>query len=158
MSGSSENIVKACGAVWSRLFDHRQFLQGEIAFFNREFAEKRGDREVENLFEILEKSTEIKDSQVDKVNHSAAKHLPDLQQILAQSNELCEKVLANRASYDPESSLKAKSVSLESQKKQFEEDLAAKYKATDERFAEKEKILREYYEKLTRQLEQSTSA
>lgn len=54
-----------------------------------------------------------------------------------------------------EESLLAKCASLEADNKQFEEDLAAKYKAVDESFAEKEKLLREYYQQLSDQLNQS---
>lgn len=155
MSGTSENIIKESSAVWFRLFDHRPFLQGEINFFVKEFEEKRGDREVEKLFEILEKSTEIKDSQVDKVKHSSANNLPDLQQVLDQSNQLCDQVLLARSAYDPEKSVKAKCESLEISNKQFEEDLVAKYKAVDESFAEKERLLKEYYQQLSDKLHQS---
>lgn len=54
-----------------------------------------------------------------------------------------------------EESLLAKCASLEADNKKFEEDLAAKYKAVDESFAEKEKLLREYYQQLSDQLNQS---
>ena len=33
----------------------------------KEFEEKRGDREVENVFKVLEKVTELRDCEVDKV-------------------------------------------------------------------------------------------
>lgn len=155
MSGTYENIIKECGAVWSRLFDHRQFLHGEITFFVREFEEKRSDREVENLFEILEKSTEIKDSQIDKLKHSSRNNLSDFQSVVDNANQLCNKVLDERCAYNPEESLLAKCASLEADNKKFEEDLAAKYKAVDESFAEKEKLLREYYQQLSDQLNQS---
>ncbi|KAL1464070.1 hypothetical protein WDU94_003752 [Cyamophila willieti] len=106
MSGTSENnIVKEVSAVWSRLFDHRPFLQGEINFFVKEFEEKRGEREVEKLFEILEKSTEIRDSQIDKVKHSSETTLPELQEILNQSNQLSDQVINARIAYDPVSVL-----------------------------------------------------
>uniref|UniRef100_A0A8D8QMX3 Biogenesis of lysosome-related organelles complex 1 subunit 5 n=1 Tax=Cacopsylla melanoneura TaxID=428564 RepID=A0A8D8QMX3_9HEMI len=155
MSGSSENIIKEVSAVWSRLFDHRPFLQGEINFFLKEFEEKRGEREVEKLFEILEKSTEIKDSQIDKVKHSSATTLPELHDILNQSNQLSDQVLNARITYDPEASLKEKCKSLEASNKQFDEDLVGKYKAVDETFAEKEKLVREYYQQLSEKLNQS---
>lgn len=47
--------------VHGRLFNHKPFLQGEIRHFVREFEEKRGDREVENIFSVLEVVTELRD-------------------------------------------------------------------------------------------------
>jgi hypothetical protein len=44
---------------------------------------------------------------------------------------------------------------LEISNKQFEEDLVAKYKAVDESFAEKERLLKEYYQQLSDKLHQS---
>lgn len=51
--------------------------------------EKRGDREVENLFSILEIFTDIKDTQVDRIKRSAEAGLPVLNEKLAQLQLLC---------------------------------------------------------------------
>jgi hypothetical protein len=54
--------------VYGRLFNHRPFLQGEVRHFVKEFEEKRGDSEVENVFKVLEKVTELRDCEIDKVD------------------------------------------------------------------------------------------
>lgn len=64
------------------------FLMIKLSFSQ----EKRGDREVENLFSILEKLTEIKDSQVEKINKSAENSLPVLSEKLEQALQLCENI------------------------------------------------------------------
>lgn len=45
--------------MYDRFFNHRPFIKGEITHFVKEFETKRGDREVENLFETLEITTEL---------------------------------------------------------------------------------------------------
>lgn len=47
---------------------------------------------MENLFSILEKLTEIKDSQVEKINKSAENSLPVLSEKLEQALQLCENI------------------------------------------------------------------
>merc|ERR1712183_298850 len=47
--------------LYSRLGNHRPFLQGEIRHFLREFEGKRGDREVEKIFGVLERVSELRD-------------------------------------------------------------------------------------------------
>ncbi|KAI8438240.1 hypothetical protein MSG28_010847 [Choristoneura fumiferana] len=61
----------------------------------KEFEERRGDREVENLFSILEKLTEIKDTQVDKIKKGSETALPVLNEKLDQALQLCEEVEKN---------------------------------------------------------------
>ena len=53
--------------AYGRLFNHRPFVQGEIRHSVKEFEEKRSDREVENVFKILEQVTELRDCEIDKV-------------------------------------------------------------------------------------------
>lgn len=53
--------------VYSRLFNHRPFLQGEARHFVKEFEEKRQDSEVDNIFKTLETVTELRDYEIDKV-------------------------------------------------------------------------------------------
>merc|ERR1711915_1114139 len=62
--------------IFSRLFDHRPFLKGEISYFKNEFEERRSDREVENLFRSLELTTEIKEAQIAKVVECSDANLP----------------------------------------------------------------------------------
>ena len=40
--------------IYERLFNHRPFVQGEVKHFVKEFEEKKGDKEVNELFEIVQ--------------------------------------------------------------------------------------------------------
>ncbi|CAG9816671.1 unnamed protein product [Phaedon cochleariae] len=60
-------VVKDIGKVWDRIFDHKGFLSGEIAFMLREFQTKRNDKEVDSLFNVIENITEIKDTGIDNL-------------------------------------------------------------------------------------------
>ena len=58
MAGAGQGRAEDYQAVlelYSRLANHRPFLQGEVRHFVREFETKRGDREVENIFGVLER-------------------------------------------------------------------------------------------------------
>ena len=59
----------------------------------REFEEKRGDREVENVFKILEKVTELKGGEIDKVQAQCDSTLPNLNARLLVANSMCNKIL-----------------------------------------------------------------
>lgn len=56
------------------------------------FQEKRGDREVENLFNILENITDIKDTQVDKIHRTGSTALPVLSEKIQQALLLTEDI------------------------------------------------------------------
>lgn len=55
--------------------------------------EKREDREVENLFDIFEKVSDIKESQVDRVKLSSDVHLPNLNANLEVALSMCNRIV-----------------------------------------------------------------
>ena len=79
--------------LYERLFNHRPFLQGEIKHFVKEFEQKRGDREVENVFKILETVTELNNGEIDKVKAQCDSTLPNLNERLLVANSMCSKIL-----------------------------------------------------------------
>ncbi|KAL0851383.1 hypothetical protein ABMA28_007199 [Loxostege sticticalis] len=147
-------MSREVGEVWSRLFDHRPFLNGEIKFMLKEFEEKRGDREVENLFSILEKLTEIKDSQVEKINKSAENSLPVLSEKLEQALQLCENIEKDCLTIHEDSEQKRLEKREKRQKEwdQFIDDMNFKCKRIDNAFEEKEEELRDLYTDLNHKL------
>ena len=68
-------------------------MQGEIKHFVKEFEEKRGDREVESVFKILETVTELNGGEIDKVKAQCDSTLPNLNARLLNANSLCNKIL-----------------------------------------------------------------
>ncbi|CAK1544555.1 unnamed protein product [Leptosia nina] len=137
-------LSREIGEIWSRLFDHRPFLNGEIKFMLKEFEEKRGDREVENLFSILEDITEIKDTQVDKISRISTTGLPVLKEKLQQALDLTEIIDKDYKEIEKESEKKR----LENKEKrkeewdQFIDDMNFRCKRIDNTFEEKEEELR----------------
>ena len=68
-------------------------MQGEIKHFVKEFEGKRGDREVENVFKVLEKVTELKGGEIDKAKAQCDSTLPNLNARLLVANSMCNKIL-----------------------------------------------------------------
>ncbi|XP_011568644.1 biogenesis of lysosome-related organelles complex 1 subunit 5-like [Plutella xylostella] len=147
-------LSREIGEVWSRLFDHRPFLNGEIKFMLKEFEEKRGDREVENLFSILEKLTDVKDTQVDKIKKSGETGLPILSEKLDQTLELFSGVEAEIAEVQKQTEQKRIENREKRQKEwdQFIDDMNFKCKRIDNAFEEKEEELRDLYADLDHKL------
>ncbi|XP_050671115.1 biogenesis of lysosome-related organelles complex 1 subunit 5 [Leptidea sinapis] len=146
-------LSREIGEIWSRLFDHRPFLNGEIKYMIKEFEEKRGDREVENLFSILENLTDVKDSQVDKIRKSS-KVLPilseKLQQVLALTDSVEKEYLELQ-----KDCMEKREKNKEKRKKewdQFIDDMNFKCQRIDNTFEEKEEELRDLYADLNHKL------
>lgn len=142
------------GEVWARLFDHRPFLNGEIKFMLKEFEEKRGDREVENLFFILEKVTDIKDSQVDKIKKGSEAALPVLSEKLNQALQLCERIETDYLEVQKTCEQNRAENREKRQKEwdQFIDDMNFKCQRIDNTFEEKEEELRDLYADLNHKL------
>lgn len=120
----------------------------------KEFEEKRGDREVENLFSILEKLTDIKDSQADRIRRNGETTLPVLNEKLEQALQLCEEVEKDYLHIKKESEQKRIENREKRQKEwdQFVDDMNFKCKRIDNTFEEKEEELRDLYADLNHKL------
>ena len=57
------------------------------------------------LFEILERVTEIRDTQIDKVKTLTSNNLPTLQKNLDSALAACDEILSNQDKYDCVSNL-----------------------------------------------------
>ncbi|XP_073957527.1 biogenesis of lysosome-related organelles complex 1 subunit 5-like isoform X2 [Choristoneura fumiferana] len=120
----------------------------------KEFEERRGDREVENLFSILEKLTEIKDTQVDKIKKGSETALPVLNEKLDQALQLCEEVEKNYLKVQQVCEQKRTENHEKRQKEwdQFIDDMNFKCQRIDNAFEEKEEELRDLYADLNHKL------
>ncbi|XP_063825776.1 biogenesis of lysosome-related organelles complex 1 subunit 5 isoform X2 [Ostrinia nubilalis] len=120
----------------------------------KEFEEKRGDREVENLFSILEKLTEIKDNQVEKISKSAEHSLPVLNEKLEQALQLCDNIEKEylEVHKDCEQRRIQKREKRQKEWDQFIDDMNFKCKRIDNAFEEKEEELRDLYADLNHKL------
>ncbi|CAK1601784.1 unnamed protein product [Parnassius mnemosyne] len=147
-------LSREIGEIWTRLFDHRPFLNGEIKFMLKEFEEKRGDREVENLFSILENLTDIKDTQVERISKSGKTGLPILSEKLVQGLQLCEEIEKDYCQIQQVCKQKRCANQEKRQKEwdQFIDDMNFKCQRIDNTFEEKEEELRDLYADLNHKL------
>nr|XP_023021228.1 biogenesis of lysosome-related organelles complex 1 subunit 5-like isoform X2 [Leptinotarsa decemlineata] len=146
------HVVKDIGKIWDRLFDHRGFLRGEISFIVHEFQQKRDDKEVDKLFSVLEKITDIKDTKVDRLkqlNKEVDKINYDLDQALVECSRFSE--LEERFIQDTtiaEAGLKRKEVW-----RKYLNDIAFKYSEVDSYFGAKEEELMKSFEDIEKKLQ-----
>ncbi|XP_067010970.1 biogenesis of lysosome-related organelles complex 1 subunit 5 [Anabrus simplex] len=145
-------VIKDVGEIWTRLFDHRPFLNGEIKFILKEFEEKRSDREVEKLFQILERVTEIKETQIDRVKLASDVHLPNLNANLEVAVSMCNRILEKEEGHRTDTTLLAKREIRKTEWENFIEDMTLKIGKVDATFEEKEVELREFYTDLEKKL------
>ncbi|XP_076683354.1 biogenesis of lysosome-related organelles complex 1 subunit 5 [Andrena cerasifolii] len=146
------SVIKDTGEIWSRLFDHRPFIQGEITFFLREFQEKRGDREVEHLFKILEYSTELKENQLDRTEQLGDCHLPSLKANVDVALSMCERVLQREQDFDSDGALQENRERRKLEWEKFVNDMSEKCAKVNQTFEEKEEEIKEFYMDLERKL------
>ncbi|KAK0088776.1 hypothetical protein PV325_010716 [Microctonus aethiopoides] len=146
------SVTKDIGEIWSRLFDHRPFIQGEVSYFVREFEEKRGDREVERLFKILEYSTELEQSQIDRAEQLGDCHLPSLKANSDVALSMCERIIQRENKFKSDDKLAENRELRKKEWKRFINDMSDKCHKVDETFNKKEEELKEFYIDLERKL------
>ncbi|KAG1656936.1 Biogenesis of lysosome-related organelles complex 1 subunit 5 [Nymphon striatum] len=129
------------GEVYGRLFDHRAFLHGEQKFFLREFEEKRQDREIGNLFNILEKATEIKETELERVQQNFDLYLPNIDSDFAVATSMCEKIIQMGCTKDKEAAeyLQKMKIHRQNDWDDFIADIQDQRAGVDETFVDKEK-------------------
>ncbi|CAL8073526.1 unnamed protein product [Orchesella dallaii] len=153
-------ILKDIREIYSSIFDHKPVVHREVDFFLKEFEESRGDREVDRLFKILERVTELKDSEITKAKSLADIHIPKLSAELQVAESIADTLLDKR--------LKAeKDISLELERKRqersvewdtFVHDMTNKCIRIDNTFKEKEDAVRVLYKKAEEKLHQEQQA
>jgi len=148
-------IIRDCGEIWSRLFDHRPFLGGEILYFHEEFEVKRSDREITRLLNVLEHVTELRDAQLPNLNASCENNLPTFQRKLDAALSDCSNILDKEDKFNIDASLEVKREVRKSEWKRFQSEMETKYSAIDKSFNDKEKELFEFYTDLEKKLYKS---
>ena len=64
-----------------------------MTHFVKEFEKKRGDQEVQNLFETLELTTELQSGQVEKLVNTCDEQIPTINANLLVAQSMCNKIL-----------------------------------------------------------------
>ncbi|XP_043287830.1 biogenesis of lysosome-related organelles complex 1 subunit 5 isoform X1 [Venturia canescens] len=161
-------VIKDIGEIWSRLFDHRPFVHGEITYFLRELEknrvfnksnekfefpkERRGDREVERLFKILEYSTELSQSQLDRAEQLGDCHLPSLKANADVALSMCERILDREEQFYNDTKIQENRERRKVEWQCFINDMSDKCEKVDRTFQEKEEELKEFYIDLEKKL------
>ncbi|XP_077296220.1 biogenesis of lysosome-related organelles complex 1 subunit 5 isoform X2 [Arctopsyche grandis] len=148
--------IRDCGELWSRLFDHRPFINGELKFMLREFENKRSDREVENLFSIIENATEIKDNQVERLKELSETNIPKLTDALNKALEETEAIFKVEQDKLKDNTLEKNREERKKQWNVFIESMSEKYTRIDNAFEQKEEELNDFYTDLEHKLNVTT--
>lgn len=118
----------------------------------KEFEEKRADREVERLFQILERATEIKETQLDRVKLASDVHLPTLNANLEVAVRMCNRILEKEEEHQSDTTLIAKRELRKAEWESFIDNMTQKCSKVDATFQEKEAELKEFYSDLEKKL------
>lgn len=145
--------VKDIGEVHSRLFDHKPFLQGEIKYFIKEFEEKRNDREVQRLFEILENVTEIRETQIDRICRNSDQKLCNLTGNLEVALSMCNKILEAEDKINVAEDLSERRKQRQCEWEKFMQDIKDKTARMDEAFQQKEREVIDHFRCLQEKLQ-----
>jgi len=97
----AEGIVTDITRIHSSIFDHKPQLRTEIELFVKEFEEKRKETEVDHLFRVLERVTELKDTEIPRTSSLADIHLPKLLGELQVSESISEKLIYKLQASEP---------------------------------------------------------
>jgi len=131
--------------IYCRLFNHRPFLQGEIDFFVKNFQEKRGDREIENIFGILERVSELRDFGADKLESELRGSCTNISENLEAAESVVASIIETSHSTEIEKTLVASRQCREKELAEFSSDIQRQYKKIDENFLEREIKLTSQY-------------
>ncbi|XP_037508094.1 biogenesis of lysosome-related organelles complex 1 subunit 5 [Rhipicephalus sanguineus] len=152
-AATTANVVKDITEIYSRLFDHKPFLQGEIKFFVKEFEEKRGDREVQRLFEMLEDVTEVRETQIDRACRTSDQGLCSLAGNLEVALSMCHRILEAEDKVNSADDLSERRERRRCEWDQFEQDVKDKVARMDQAFEEKERELIDHYRRIREKLQ-----
>ena len=68
-------------------------MRGETKHFVKEFETKRKDREVDRVFKVLERVTDLRDCEVDKLRAQCDSVVPNVNANLLVAQSMCNKIL-----------------------------------------------------------------
>jgi len=138
---------------YERLFNsHRPFVQGEVRRFLREFEGQRGDREVDDAFEVLQRTNELASFEVDNLKAQCDSSLPNLNANLLVAQSMASKILARGSSSEIEQALESSKTAREKEWTNFQAEVQDKCAKIDEAYRKKEEDLTKQYKQLEDQL------
>src|SRR5437588_347435 len=125
--------------------------------------ETRGDREVDRLFKILERATDLKASELDKAQTLSDIHLPKLSAELQVAESIADKLIKKRSNADEsfKAKLQERTALRAVEWDTFVHDMTARCVKIDNNFVEKQEDIKEVFrkteEKILKKLEEPGS-
>lgn len=101
---------------------------------------------------MLERSTEIRDTQVDRLKQSSNAFLPTLSTNLDAALNMCNRMIKSEEEHLADNSLEPKRALRKADWENFISDMAVRCSKVDTTFQEKEEELREFYQDLETKL------
>ncbi|XP_066155539.1 biogenesis of lysosome-related organelles complex 1 subunit 5 [Euwallacea fornicatus] len=138
--------------TWERIFDQKGFLKGEINFTLREFEEKRGDSEVDNLFKSVETLTDINDTQIYRLRELAYGNIIDANSQLNEALTLCANFPILEESFKQSTLLHENRKKRKDQWEDVMDGITANYSKINEEFEQREADLKKTYKTMESKL------
>jgi len=149
MSATNRAGFEDITEVHARLFNHRPFLQGEVKHFIREFEEKRGDCEVENIFSCLERVSELRDLGLPGLlSSSGTNSSTSLVANLQVAESMLGRILEQGETGEVEKTLVASRDARDKEWTNFLQEVQIRCKKVDQSFREQEDSIRKKYQDL----------
>jgi len=123
-----------------------------VTHFVKEFEKKRGDQEVQNLFETLEVTTELQSGQVEKLVNTCDEQFPTINANLLVAQSMCNKILDQAKNSELDQALESSHQAREKEWSQYLNDFQNKCEKIDDAYNQKEKDLRLHFQKLEKDL------
>lgn len=123
-----------------------------MTHFVKEFETKRGDQEVQNLFETLEVTTELQSGQVEKLVTTCDDQLPTINANLLVAQSMCNKILDQAKHSELDQALESSRQAREKEYSYFLSEFQNKCEKIDDAYNQKEKDLRQHFQKLEKDL------
>lgn len=153
-SSQSQRGYQGALELYSRLGNHRPFLQGEIRHFLREFEGKRGDREVEKIFGVLERVSELRDCGLPQlVERASGGEAAKLVGALQVSLSMVDRVQRQAETGEVEATLAASREARVKEWANFQQQARARVARLEARDREQEEAIRRRYKELEASLE-----
>ncbi|XP_066247180.1 biogenesis of lysosome-related organelles complex 1 subunit 5, partial [Euwallacea similis] len=138
--------------TWERIFDQKGFLKGEINFILREFEEKRGDSEVDNLFKSVETLTDINDTQIYRLRELAYGKIVDANIQLNEALTLCANFPILEESFNQSTLLHENRNKRKDQWEEVMDGITANYSEINREFEQREADLKKTYKNMESKL------
>ncbi|XP_018578868.1 biogenesis of lysosome-related organelles complex 1 subunit 5 isoform X2 [Anoplophora glabripennis] len=118
----------------------------------REFEQKRGDREVDNLFRVIENITEIKDTEIERCKQVGDQALNKANIDLAQALDICSCFGGLEETYKQDATIEDTRHKRKIVWDAFMDGVTAKYSEINSSFEVKEEELRKLYDDFEKKL------